>query len=86
MYPADYVDDLLMKTLQYCQDDDDKPPLPTAPPPLASAYTYTQIRITYHCFHITKNNYLTNIKYYNIKHTNMWLWRTRRVLMTHVVL
>ena len=40
MYFADYVDDLLIKNLQYCQDDDDKPPLPTAPPPLASAYIH----------------------------------------------
>ena len=30
MYPADYVDDLIQKTLEYCKDDDDKPPLPTA--------------------------------------------------------
>lgn len=39
---TDYVDSLMQKTLQYCKsdDDDDKPTLPTAPPPLASAYTH----------------------------------------------
>ena len=41
MYPADYVDDLIQKTLKYCKDDDDdKPALPTTPPPLASAYIH----------------------------------------------
>ena len=41
MYPADYVDDLIQKTLKYCKDDDDdKPALPITPPPLASAYIH----------------------------------------------
>ena len=33
---------LMQKTLQYCKtiDDDDKPTLPTAPPPLARAYVH----------------------------------------------
>ena len=26
--------------MKYCNDDDDKPPLPTTPPPLASAYIH----------------------------------------------
>ena len=32
----------MQKTLQYCKsdDDEDEPTLPTAPPPLASAYTH----------------------------------------------
>ena len=29
-----------IKTLKYCQDENDKPALPTAPPPLASAYIH----------------------------------------------
>ena len=38
-YVIDYVDDLMEKTLQYCIKDD-KPTLPTLPPPLASTYTH----------------------------------------------
>ena len=37
---ADYVDALIKKTLHYCTTDKDKPTLPTAPPPLASAYEH----------------------------------------------
>ena len=40
MCPADYVDDLIQKTLEYCKDDDDDRPLLPTPPPLASAYVH----------------------------------------------
>ena len=38
---ADYVDKLMKKAIQYCVTDDNKPTLPSAPPPpLASAYEH----------------------------------------------
>ena len=37
---ADYVDKLMKKAIQYCITDDNKPTLPSAPPPLASAYEH----------------------------------------------
>ena len=42
MCPADYVDDLIQKTLEYCKNegDNDRPLLPTALPPLLSAYVH----------------------------------------------
>jgi len=30
----------MQKTLHFCNTDDDKPTLPTVPPPLASAYKH----------------------------------------------
>ena len=71
MYPADYVDDLIQETLKYCKDDDNKPVLPKAPLPLASAYVHPDK--LYHCFHM-KNSYLSsiNIKYlYTYKYVAM---------------
>ena len=40
MLLADYVDELMQKTLHFCTIHDDKPTLPTEPPPLASAYEH----------------------------------------------
>ena len=38
----------MQKTLQYCKaiNDDDKPTLPTAPPPLASTYIHSDRHYT----------------------------------------
>ena len=49
----------MQKTLQYCKtiDDDDKPTLPTAPPPLASAYVHPD-KDTIPLFSRYKNNYI----------------------------
>ena len=57
MHFTDYVDLLMQRTLQYCKSsaDDDKPALPTVPPPLASTYVHPDI--INHYFHATKNNY-----------------------------
>lgn len=35
-----YVDELLIKTLQFCSCDEEKPTMPIPPPPLASAYSH----------------------------------------------
>ena len=35
-----YADELMVKAVELCLDDSDKPALPTAPSPLASRYTH----------------------------------------------
>ena len=35
-----YAGELMVKTVELCLDDSDKPALPTAPSPLASRYTH----------------------------------------------
>ena len=48
----------MQKTLQYCKsdDNDDKPTLPTVPPPLGSAYTHPD-KDTIPLFSRYKNDY-----------------------------
>ena len=38
--PTEYADALLLKTIELCTHEDDKPNLPTSPPPLASQYEH----------------------------------------------
>ena len=58
-YARDYVDQLMKKTMQFFTTDEDKPPLPTPPPPLASSYTHP-IKTLYPYFQDT-NDILYNI-------------------------
>ena len=37
---VDYIDELMEKTMHFFTSDDDKPSLPTPPPPLASKYIH----------------------------------------------
>ena len=39
-YAIDNVDQLMKKTMQFFTTDENKPSLPTPPPPLASSYTH----------------------------------------------
>ena len=45
----------MKKAFQFCQEDTGKPPLPTSPPSLASAYEHPD-KAQYHSFHATSNN------------------------------
>ena len=38
IFSTGYANSLLLKTIQLCIHEDNKPQLPTAPPPLASKY------------------------------------------------
>ena len=56
---ADYVDKLMKKAIQYCITDDNKPTLPSAPPPLAIARTNTLTKTLYHYSHVISTNTTT---------------------------
>ena len=40
LFYTEYAEALLLKTMEICKNEDDKPEVPNIPPPLASQYTH----------------------------------------------
>ena len=73
-YAIDYVDQLMKKTMQFFTTDEDKPSLPTPPPPLASSYTPNKDTIPLFSRYILYIYYVYQ------------LWSRRKILMACVLL